>query len=134
MTYQRSPHILQTPSADHCIIACYQESCQHAHIAYQSPGLAIRQCLERPRRISPAVATYDKFANHTGDAQQKHTSYINDDEHGTAVLSSHIGEAPHVPESDSRTCRRQYHPQFRSKIGSFSHFLTHNVCKSTQFK
>ena len=68
MAYQRCPHILQAPTANHGIIACNQEASQHTHIAYQCPRRTTCQFPVGASRIGVTIATYDEFANHAGNA------------------------------------------------------------------
>ena len=107
LTGERCPDILQAPAADDSIIAGNEKSRQHTHVTDDSPGGASGQFTISPGGVGLSVAANDEFADHAGDAQHQHTAHIDDDKHGTAVLASHIGEAPHVAQSHGRTRRSQ---------------------------
>ena len=70
------------------------------------------------------MAADDKLIDHTGYAEEEHTCKIEKNEHGTTILPGHIGETPHVAQSDGRTCRSKDNTQFAAKVCSlyFCHF------------
>ena len=68
MAYQRGPHILQTPTADHRIVARDEESREHTHIAYCGPRRSTSQQSIGACRIGLCMATHNEFADHAGNA------------------------------------------------------------------
>ena len=130
MPRERGIDILQAPTRNHHIIARDEKGGEHTKITHQLPWTAIAQHGIGTGSVAVGTPADDKLVHYTGDAQKKNAHKVNQNEYGTAVLSRHIGETPHIAQAYRRACRGKNHPQLASKIISFHYLAFIRLCKS----
>ena len=90
-------------------------------MTHQSPRLSVRQRVVCSGCIGLCMATNNELTDHARQAQQEDAGDIDQDECSTTVLTSHIGETPHIAQTDGGTRRGQHHTQLAAEATPFLH-------------
>ena len=124
-THQTGVEVLHAPASHHGIEAEDNHGSKHSHVTYKGPpGLTPCQIAVRTCCIGGRMTPDDKFAQHTRQSEQQDTHQIDKDKGGTAVLTRHIGETPHIAQADSTARRGQNDTQLTSETSSVLHHLS----------
>ena len=119
MAHDRSQAVLKTPAGDNRIVTGDEEARKDSKVTHPLPGCSVGQLRVGTCGVRGCVAADDELADHARQAQKQDTTDINQDEGRTAILPCHIGETPHVAQTDSTACRGKNHSQFTSELCSF---------------